>query len=182
MNAISLIEKYYPPGSKGHRILLRHSLKVAAKAKTVADFLQNREPIDAAFVEEAALLHDIGVLYTDAPDLGCQGDLPYLAHAYMGRQLLEQEGLPRHALVCDRHIGVGLSAEEIRTAGLPLPERDMLPLSVEEQVITYADLFFSKNPKEKDRERSAEEVRKTLSRFGPEKTLVFDAWHRRFGG
>lgn len=182
MDPISLIEKYYPPGSRAHRILLRHSLQVAAKAQAVAERLQAREPVDPVFVEEAALLHDIGVLYTDAPELGCQGGLPYLAHACKGRELLEMEGLPRHALVCDRHIGVGLSAEEIRSAKLPLPERDMIPLSVEEQVVTYADLFFSKNPRENDRERSPEEVRTTLGRFGKDKILIFDAWHRRFGG
>ncbi len=85
MDPISLIEKYYPAGSLAHRILLRHSMRVAAKAAGVTAFLQNLESVDAAFVEEAALLHDIGMLYTDAPELGCRGDLPYLAHAYKGR-------------------------------------------------------------------------------------------------
>lgn len=182
MNPIALIEKYYPPGSKAHRILLRHSGRVAAKAVALARALSLREPVDIEFVREASLLHDIGILFTDAPDLGCHGELPYLAHGYKGRELLEQEGLPRHALVCERHIGVGLTAAEIRANRLPLPIRDMLPLSVEEEIVTYADLFFSKNPKEKDRERSPEQVRKTLSHFGTDKPAVFDRWHARFNG
>ncbi|WP_432822229.1 HDIG domain-containing metalloprotein [Trichloromonas sp.] len=182
MNPIALIERYYPPGSLAHRILLRHSGRVAAKALAAARSLSRRQPVDVEFVREAALLHDIGILFTNAPDLGCHGELPYLAHGYKGRELLEQQGFPRHGLVCERHIGVGLTAAEISTNNLPLPIRDMLPVSVEEQIITYADLFFSKNPKENDQERTSEQVRETLARFGPDKPAVFDAWHARFGG
>ena len=182
MNPIPLIEKYYPPGSLAHRILLRHSGRFAAKAVQAARHAALREAVDVEFVREAALLHDIGIFYTDAPDLGCHGALPYLTHGYKGRELLEKEGYPRHALVCERHIGVGLSADEIRDKGLPLPIRDMLPLSVEEEIVTYADLFFSKNPREQDRERTPEEVRKTLRRFGEDKPAIFDAWLKRFGG
>jgi len=179
VDPLRLIEKYYPAGTKAHRILLRHSLRVAAKADAVARLLET-QGVDREFVHEAALLHDIGMLFTAAPELGCHGELPYLCHGFKGRELLEQEGWSRHALVCDRHIGVGLSAEEICRLGLPLPVRDMLPLTLEEEIVTYADLFFSKNPSENDRERSAETVRQTLARYGTEKVAVFDRWHARF--
>lgn len=179
MNPLLLIEKYYPPGTTGHRILLRHSLRVASKADAIARRL-GAERVDLVFVHEAALLHDIGMFYTDAPEIGCHGKLPYLSHGFKGRELLEKEGFPRHALVCDRHIGVGLSASEICALGLPLPVRDMLPLTLEEEIVTYADLFFSKNPTENDRERSTEAVRQTLSRYGEGKIAVFDRWHARF--
>lgn len=180
MDPLRLIEKYYPAGSESHRILLRHSLWVAGKAREIARRLA-ADKVDADFVYEAALLHDIGMLYTDAPEIGCHGSLPYLCHGYKGRELLESEGLHRHALVCDRHIGVGLSAAEIVAQGLPLPVRDMQPLNDEERIVTYADLFFSKNPKENDNERSVEKVRKTLARYGAEKVKIFDLWHARFG-
>lgn len=179
MDPLRLIEKYYPAGTKAHRLLLRHSFQVADKASAIARRLAGGTDLD--FVHEAALLHDIGMLYTDAPEIGCHGDLPYLCHGFKGRELLEREGLPRHALVCDRHIGVGLSAAEIAAKGLPLPVRDMLPLSVEEQIVTYADLFFSKSPSENDGERSADAVRHVLARYGEEKVAVFDLWHARFG-
>jgi uncharacterized protein len=179
MNPVALIDKYYPPGTLAHEVLLRHSSRVAARAMAIA--LRLRCSVDLPFVEEAALLHDIGILYTDAPELGCSGALPYLAHAYKGRELLEAEGLPRHALVCDRHIGVGLSAVEIAARHLPLPARDMFPVTLEEQIVTYADLFFSKNPRENDRERSFAEVRSSVERYGAEKLQRLDAWHDRFG-
>jgi len=180
MDPFRLIEKYYPAGTLAHRILLRHSVLVAGKARDVALRLPTGE-VDIGFVHEAALLHDIGMFFTDAPEIGCHGPLPYLCHGYKGRELLEREGFPRHALVCDRHIGIGLSAEEITAQGLPLPVREMRPLTLEERIVTYADLFFSKNPTENDEERSVEKVRKTLSRYGSEKIAIFDHWHARFG-
>jgi uncharacterized protein len=181
MEPIKLIEKYYPQGSQAHQVLLRHSLRVAELATRVARQLATDTAVDVAFVEEAALLHDIGILHTDAPEIGCHGSLPYIAHAYKGWEMLEAEGLPRHALVCDRHVGIGLSAAEIVARKLPLPHRDMLPITIEEQIVTYADLFFSKSPKEQDSLRPVEKVRRKLAGYGLEKLAVFDAWHARFG-
>ena len=51
---------------------------------------------------------------------------------------------PRHALVCERHTGAGLSLKDIMDQKLPVPPREMLPVSMEEQVICFADKFFSK--------------------------------------
>ena len=180
MNPLALIEKYYPPGAESHRILLRHSTRVAEKAVAVARRLKDYRPVDVSFVEEAALLHDIGILHTSVPRIGCLGDHPYICHGILGREILEREGLPRHALVCERHIGVGLTVEDIREQGLPLPMREMAPRTVEEEIVAYADLFFSKKPSAGDRERTVAEVRGSLSRFGEYKVAIFDAWHQRF--
>lgn len=177
MNPLALLEKYYPPDGAAYRILLDHSERVAAKARAIARTLG----ADADFVHEAALLHDIGILHTAAPDLGCSGDLPYLCHGIKGRELLEAEGLPHHAMVCERHIGVGLTADEIAAQQLPLPHRDMLPVTLEEQIVAYADLFFSKNPAKHGRERSPDQVRASLARFGTDKVAIFNLWHARFG-
>lgn len=182
MRALALLEKYYPSGTPAHTILLGHSQAVAGKAVATALKVAESAAVDIDFVAEAALLHDIGIRFTAAPSLGCHGPLPYLAHGYKGRELLEAEGLPRHALVCDRHIGVGISAAEIRAQGLPLPERDLLPLSIEEEIVAYADLFFSKKPQTLDREKSVMQVRAGLMPFGADKVAIFDAWQLRFGG
>jgi uncharacterized protein len=179
IDAISLLKKYYPAGSDAYAILLKHSQSVAAKATEIARFLPE-STVDVTFVIEAALLHDIGIRFTSATTLGCFGDLPYLCHGLKGRELLEAEGLPRHALVCERHIGVGLTAAEIVRQKLPLPERDMLPTTLEEQIIAYADLFFSKNPASAGLERTPDEVRKSLTRFGTDKVDIFDRWHAMF--
>lgn len=179
MNPRPLIDRYYAGHPEARRILLAHSRLVARKAVTVARRLrQTSEPeLDVAFIEEAAMLHDIGMLMTGTPALGCQGEGPYITHGVRGAEMLASEGLPRHALVCERHIGVGLSIEDIRTQQLPLPLRDMRPQTLEEQIVAYADLFFSKS---KPGMRTADQVRTSLARFDPAKVAVFDAWHQRF--
>ena len=58
--------------------------------------------------------------------------------------MMQAEGYPRHALVCERHTGTGLSLSYIIEQDLPVPHREMLPISLEEQVICFADKFFSK--------------------------------------
>lgn len=158
IDAIGLIRKYYEPGSLAFNLLIGHSRAVAQKALEVAERLNNLTP-DRLFIEEAALLHDIGIFGTDAPDIGCHGDKPYICHGYLGRELLEREGLPAHALVCERHVLVGISIADIDRHGLPIPRRDMLPLTLEERIICFADKFFSKKTDALVREKPLEEVK-----------------------
>lgn len=175
-----LLRKYYQESPVALQIVLDHSRQVTARAVRIARQLQRTEPVDIRFVAEAAMLHDIGSILTHAPDLGCFGDLPYLCHGIKGKELLEAEGLVRHARVCERHIGVGLTADEIRKNKLPLPTQDMIPVTLEEQIICYADLFYSKNRQDRGLEKNIESVRNTLRRFGQGKTEIFDRWQKRF--
>ena len=157
--------------------MLTHSRCVADKAIQIA----HRHPeldLDIQFLEEAALLHDIGIFLTDADGIHCYGKHPYICHGYLGAELLRTEGYPRHALVCERHTGAGLSLEEIKRQGLPIPHRDMLPVSTEEQVICFADKFFSKT--KLDKEKSVEKALKSLSRFGNEGVVRFEHWCKMF--
>lgn len=180
MNAVALLEKYFT-NQAALEIILEHSRQVAAKALRIADSLSRNE-IDRRFIEEAALLHDIGVCRTAAPDIGCHGSEPYLRHGILGKEILEREGLPRHALVCERHIGVGLTVDDIRVQNLPLPEREMVPTTVEEKIVCLADLFFSKKPGFLDREKPVDDVKKGLRKFGERKVAIFDGWLREFLG
>ena len=134
MEPIEIIKAFYNPDSKGFAILVRHSEQVTQKALAVADKVGHLEP-DRVFIAEAAMLHDIGIFKTDAQRLGCHCSHPYLRHGTLGRAILEKKGLPGHGLVCERHVGVGISAEEVVNHDLPLPVRDMRPVSVEEQII-----------------------------------------------
>jgi uncharacterized protein len=177
MDPLELIDKYYPPGSPARELLLEHSRLVAEKAAGIARRL-GEPSLDLGFVYEAAMLHDIGIFLINAPRLGCTGEKPYICHGYLGRELLEKEGLPRHALVAENHIGVGLTAEDIRAQGLLLPLRDMVPRTTEEKIISFADKFFSKGLR---REKSVEELRISILRHGAEKLAVFDTWLRMFG-
>ncbi len=168
MIATKIIEKYYSKESDTYRILIDHSTAVARKAVKIAEGVKHLHP-DIRFIEEAAMLHDIGVFLTNAPEIGCFGEKPYLSHGVLGRSVLEREGLPRHALVCERHIGVGITAEEIKRNKLPLPEREMTPLSVEEEIICLADKFFGKSDKNLFQERGVKEIKENLDKHGEEK-------------
>ena len=135
---------------------------------------------DLDFIKEAAILHDIGIFKTNSPNLGCTGKYPYVCHGYLGRKILENKGLPIHGLVCERHVGVGISAEDIKRYHLPLPHRNMVPISIEEQIICYADKFYSKNGKTGVDEKSVEDILSALRGYGPEKAARFQSWMRLF--
>jgi uncharacterized protein len=107
--------------------------------------------------------------------LYCFGEYPYLCHGYLGCDLLVAEGYPDHALVCERHTGVGITAQEIFAHKLPLPLRDFVPVSVEEQIICFADKFFSKSG-DLFEEKSLASVRKSIKKYGDKNILRFNEW------
>lgn len=175
----AIIHKYIPPETALYRLYVPHVAMVTAKALRIARRLGlSRE--QERFIEEAAMLHDIGIITTHDDLLGTTGPHPYIMHIVEGRRILEAEGLPRHALVAERHIGVGISAEEVRTQGLPLPVRDYMPQTVEEKIISYADLFFSKHPDHLWHEKPLDAVRRTVARYGARAQAQFEAWVQRF--
>jgi uncharacterized protein len=178
MNPYDLIAEFYRPGSRSHRILVRHGEQVAEKALAVARRLA-RGDLNMGFIAEAALVHDIGVFLTRAPGIGCTGNHPYVCHGYLGRNLLDRKGLRRHARVCERHVGVGISIEEIIARALPLPRRDMRPVTLEEQIIAYADKFYSKGG---EAEKRVPEILRNLERYGADKAALFRSWVVRFEG
>jgi uncharacterized protein len=179
MNPLSVIDKYYDPRSEVYRILIAHSRNVADKAAAIAKAHPEMH-LDLTFIEEAAMLHDIGICFCRAPGIGCRGTYDYICHGYLGADLLRREGYPRHALVCERHTGTGISLQMIEEHQLPLPRRDFLPRSAEEELICFADKFFSKTKPDKEKDRDA--ILKSLSRYGEDTVIRFDAWYRRFIG
>ncbi len=173
----ALITKYYHDNQPLHQLLLQHSEQVRDKALEVVQ-KHHELQADAQFIAEAALLHDIGIYLCDAPTIYCYGKYPYIAHGYLGADILRKEGWERHAWVCERHTGTGLSLATIVEKALPLPHRDMRPVSIEEEIIAYADKFFSKsNP---DKMNDLVNIRETIGRYGAENLVYFDDWHRRF--
>jgi uncharacterized protein len=180
MNPLDIIIEFYKPGSLAYEILVRHSELVAKKAIDTAKSVTFLQP-DLNFIEEAAMLHDIGIFKVYAPDIGCFGEYSYLCHGYLGRDILEKKNLPRHGLVCERHVGTGITVEEIKRHNLPLPERDMVPVSIEEQIICFADKFFSKNPDSMGKEKSVDDIINGLSRHGQDKAVKFESWLNLFG-
>lgn len=177
MNPLEIIDKYYPEAGELKHILLTHSRSVADKALLIAE----RHPelvLDKEFLYEGAMVHDIGIFLTNAPDIFCFGDKPYICHGYLGADLMRAEGYPRHALVCERHTGAGLTLQRIVEQNLPIPHRELVPVSLEEQVICFADKFYSKT--KLDKEKSVEKARKSLEKHGEDGLARFDRWCELF--
>lgn len=169
MNPLEILARHHDPAGPTFELLVVHSTLVARKARQIARTWTTRhsgEGPDLDFLSEAAMLHDIGIALCAAPQLDCHGTQPYLSHGILGREILEDEGLPLHALVCERHIGAGITCEEVRERGLPLPERDYLPLSLEEKIICVADKFYSKKPQKLWEEKKPQAIARTMDRWG----------------
>lgn len=179
MNPLSIINKYYKKNTEAYDILVTHSKLVTQKALEIAEKVKYLRP-NQMFILEAAMLHDIGIFKTKTPQLDCYGDKPYLCHGIIGREILENEGFFKHALVCERHIGVGITAEDVEKGNLPLPKRDMKPTTIEEEIICYADLFFSKNPSHINEELTIDEIKLNLSEYGDDKVEKFENWVKKF--
>ena len=177
MDYQKIIDKYYPADDELSHILLVHSRAVTARALEICD----RHPelnLDRQFVEEAAMLHDIGIFRCDAPGIACHGTEPYICHGRLGAELMREEGYPKHARVCERHTGAGLTKEEIVRQNLPLPHQDFLPETLEEKLICYADKFYSKSNLNKV--KTPEQAAKSLAKFGEDGLQRFLQWKTLF--
>lgn len=170
-----IIHKYIEPGSKLYSLYLPHVVLVAAKALEVARRLGLSED-QLRFIEEAAMLHDIGISRVHAPQLGAEGELPYSAHIIEGAKILRDEDLPRHARVAETHTGVGLFADDLTRDNLGLPPRDYVTETIEEKIISWADIFFSKRPEMLWHERTMEEAREEIAQYGERYAKIFDEW------
>ena len=104
----------------------KHSIKVAEKAIKIANMIKKKK-VDKDLVEIGALLHDIG-----------RGKTHSFKHAIIGGKILKERGLPNNLVrVCETHILGGLDKEDAKFIGLP--EKDYLPITLEEKIICIAD-------------------------------------------
>lgn len=178
------IDRHYGDGSPDdprtplRTLLLRHSRSVADLALGFAR--RDRLPLDEGDIEAAAMLHDIGIIATDAPGIGCQGTVHYLRHGVEGARMLHADGMPEWlARVAERHTGAGITANDIAVQNLPMEPGDYLPETLLEKLICYADKFYSKSG---DMNRKPiERVRASLSRFGSGSATRFEALVDLFG-
>ena len=177
MKPEEIIHRYCMGNAALENILLKHSGDVARRALAIAGNHPELE-IDREFLYQAAMLHDIGIVYVDAPAIYCYGTEPYIRHGLLGAELLRKEGLPAHARVAERHTGTGLTRDEILKQSLPLPPADYVPETLEEQIICYANKFYSKT--RLSEEKTFEAALASLRKFGEAGLTVFQEWKLRF--
>lgn len=197
MNYLDIIHHFYPEDTPLRRLLLLHSECVRDKALQILEgsgfrflvsgFRVQGSILNLDLVIAGAMLHDIGICATHAPSILCEGAEPYICHGTIGARMLRQlvaEGsfsaedaamLEACARICERHTGAGLTRQDILSQGLPIePAVDLLPETLEEQLVCLADKFFSKSGDPR-KEKSLEHVRRSMMKFGADSLARFDA-------
>ena len=175
MSVEEIYDLYYIKGTRARAILERHSRSVADLALQL-----NRGRLDDNLVEQAAMLHDIGIFLTDAPGIDCHGSEPYIRHGILGADLLRRHGFAEEiARVAERHTGAGIFPDDIAALGLPLPcDRVLYPVEPLERLICYADKFYSKSGTME--RKSPERVRASMLRHSEATLERFEALAREF--
>ncbi len=128
-DAIALLIKY---GCSSE--VIEHCKAVAGYAKKIANDIEScaekkgiQISIDIDAVFSGGLLHDIGRSKTHG-----------IEHAVAGAAIAIDEGLnDRLVNIIERHIGAGIPKEEAKALGLP--EKDYLPVTLEEKIVAHAD-------------------------------------------
>jgi uncharacterized protein len=155
---IKEIHKKYAQDEKILNIVWQHSVDVCDLALTIADNLKKKGiEINKNLIKEGALLHDIGVYLV-------KKDKNYWKHGEKGYLICKKEKLDNSiARICQTHVGVGIG--------------DNIPISLEEEIVSYADQFYSKFPPRKEK---LAKIRKEVVKYGKNNLAIFDRWHKKF--
>jgi uncharacterized protein len=161
----------HAPTPEAFELVFTHCRIVAA----IAAQLIARNPglaVDADLVRAGCLVHDIGVYR-----LGAE---PYIRHGVLGHELLRDLGYPEVlSRFCSHHTGVGLTRDDVRRQGLPLPPADYTAGTAEEELVMYADKFHSKT--DPPVFLTAAGYLAQAARFGPDKAARFEAMVAYYG-
>lgn len=129
--------------------LLAHVERVERISQQIANLVEEQSrPVDRQVLEAGALLHDLGLpLRTGAPiTIPAFGEKAKgltsddIGHGITGALRGAELGLPVAVTRCAlRHIP-GPSIAECAVLGLPTPPEETVPVSIEEKIVSYADM------------------------------------------
>jgi uncharacterized protein len=109
--------------------VVAHCVAVSAIAVSLAGRV--KASLDRELVRQGGLFHDIGRARTHGID-----------HAVAGVEIARELGFSEQLVhIIERHIGAGITATEAVRLGLP--QKDYLPLTIEEKIVSYADNLTS---------------------------------------
>ncbi len=108
------------------RDVVAHCIAVSEIAVSLAGRVVKVSP-ERELVRQGGLFHDIGRSRTHGID-----------HAVAGVEIARELGFSEQLVrIIERHIGAGITAQEAVLLGLP--QKDYLPLTAEEKIVSYAD-------------------------------------------
>lgn len=107
--------------------IIEHSKAVSTKAVAMGKKAQKDYTINIHTAKIGGLLHDIGRAKTHGID-----------HGIAGAHILKQKGIhPVFQRICERHVCAGIPAKVAKDIGLP--EKDFIPVTIEEKIVCHAD-------------------------------------------
>lgn len=132
--------------------------------------------INLNLVIAGTLLHDIGAY--EFFNIDPFDERKYIRHGIIGYSILKNEGYPEDLCrIASHHTGLGLKKTEIIKNNLPLPKKNFLAETIEEEIIMYSDKFHSKHP----RFNSYNSYKKKAGSFGRSKEKMFELFRKKFG-
>jgi uncharacterized protein len=175
---IIALHKKYAANEILFNIVFTHCKIVYEIAKQLIDV--NHIAVDSSLIYVGAMLHDIGVYRV----LDGSGDLiegkSYLSHTIEGEDILKVEGFDEKIYrFASHHTGVGIAKNDISKQNLRLPIADYLAMTIEEELVMFADKFHSKSIPPKF--NSFNSARNKLSKFGEDKVSLFEQFATKFG-
>jgi uncharacterized protein len=176
-DAIRSLHERYAPSREAFEVVWTHCRIVCEIAEQLMQ--GGGLDVDKDLVRAGCLLHDIGVyrLYGPSGKIDYAG---YLRHGVLGHEILRDEGFSEEICrFCSHHTGVGLTRDDVRRQGLPLPVADYLAESGEERLVMYADKFHSKT--DPPTFVSADTYAARVRRYGDDKVPVFEAMRASLG-
>lgn len=170
------LHRKYTSSKEDLDLVWTHSLIVRDIAlELVKNLKKNNIKIDKNLVEIGTLVHDIGC-YDHYKD---KKNIPYILHGVKGYEVLKKEGFKEEICrMAKIHLGVGLVKENIVANNLPLEKQDYIPVTLEEELVAYADNFHSKAG---PRFLNFKEARERLVDLWTDSPIIFDRFKKKFG-
>ena len=82
--------------------------------------------------------------------------------------------------MAERHTGAGISLDTIVQHNLPLPRRNLVPVTLTEKIICCADKFFSKTGPARHQPRTVTQILEDLTAIDPAHAHRFSRWAETF--
>jgi uncharacterized protein len=114
--------------------IIQHDLLVMnISDKMIKELKRAGVDIDEKSILRGAILHDIG-----------RSKEHSVRHGFLGGEILRKDGYDRKVIkIVENHVGGGIDKQDC--AKLGLPERDFIPISLEEKIVCLADKYVEDN-------------------------------------
>lgn len=161
-------------------LIWTHSEIIRKISLIIADNLEKTRNIevDREIIEIGAMVHDIGYYhcYDDELNVDCK-TLPIL-HGFKGAEILKGEGFPESwQRFCLVHSATGFTKEDVAREKMPVAADDYLPITIEEEIVTYADKYHTKHPAFD----SYENITSRIGKFDPDRKVRFETLRKKYG-